>query len=286
MSRFLFEAKPPAVVASLTEAGVAWARVQPKTTVRLIDAELPFSATHLPNHVQACKQDIRACKDLQGAHRTLWVLGSFWLNTWVQPRPTGVASLHELEGLVKARATQLFGPAPDGKPWMVSADWKSQGAFVCYAVPSSVIEAFGADDTVQSPLKLALDAARRVPELQAGGQTVWMAFTAPGETHLVAFQRGYPVALTSRRSPVTAQTSEVLDQAVTLWRVEQARTGQRSDRLFWLNAALKDLPLDRDARQGVTRLNIPWLRPADTSEALLPVERWLAWTVGVQRDFT
>lgn len=285
MSRFRFEASAPDVVVSLTEAGAAWASVQPGSGVHLVDLQPPLSITHLPAHVQACNKDIRARSAVQGVPRALWVLSSFWLNTWVQPCPTGVASMSELESLVKARATQLFGPAPDGQAWAISADWKSQGHFLCHAAPASVVAALGSD-AMQSPLTLALHAATRLPELQTRDGLGWIAITAPGETHLVAVQDGYPVTLMSRRAGFGQDAREVLNQAISLWRIEQARTGQHADRLYWLDGACNE-PMPRDELpQAVTPVEALWQRPSKDAEALPPAGRWLTRVLGMQRAFT
>lgn len=285
MSRFRFDATAPTVVASLTEAGAVWARMQPKIDLHRMEPLLPLSAEHLASHVQACQQDIRASGELAGTPRTLWVLGSFWINTWVQPRPSGVASMSELEKLAKARAAQLFGPSPDGQSWRVSADWKSRTAFLCHAAPATVLDKIGTE-AIETPLTLALLAATRLPELQARERTIWMAFTAPGETHVIAFEQGYPVGLTSRRGPPETDTGEALNQAISMWRLEQTRTGQRSDRLYWLNGALQKPTQLGQALQAISPIKAPWQHFQKDEHALPPAQRWLTWILGMQRAFS
>lgn len=284
MSRFRFEAFAPDVVVSLTETGAAWTRVRSGSGVHLVDLQPPLSITHLPAHVQACNKDIRARSAVQGVPRALWVLSSFWLNTWVQPSPTGVASMSELESLVRARATQLFGPAPDGQAWAISADWKSQGHFLCHAAPASLVGALGSD-AMQSPLTLVLQAAARLPDMQTPDGLGWMAFTSPSETHLIALQDGYPFHLISRRGRPDQDVREALNQAVSLWRLEQARTGQRAERLYWLDGTSHE-PVQPDGLPlAVSLIEAPWQLPAKNAEPLPHASRWLACVLGMQKAF-
>lgn len=282
MSRFLFDASGPTVVVSLTEAGAAWSFVQNRDDIQLVELKHPLSAAHLTVNMQSCEQDIRASSKVRGVSRTLWVLSSFWLNTWVQSLPTGVESMSELESLAKARATQLFGPAADGQPWSVSADWKSHGPFLCHAAPASVVSVLRSD-AMQSPLTLALHAASCLPELKTMHGVAWIAFTVPGEIHVVAFQGGYPITLSSRRGHPNQTAREALAQAVTLWRREQVRTSRCTEHLFWLDGSFREFLPDGECPPEVTCLKAPWLQHAKYTADLTPAGRCLSWVLDMQR---
>lgn len=281
MSRFLSDTSPVERVAVLSDAGSAWTLVQTSTLLHTVDATPQAAANAFADQVQTCRQDMLTHAGGQtAAVPTLWVLSSFCLNTWIQPHAYGIQSLSELERLIVARAVQLYGPAPDGQPWAVCADWKSNGPFLCHAAPQSTLAATERD-SVQSPVTLALHASKRHPELQSEPRLTWMTFTLPGETHVFAFSRGYPVSIASRRSSNTATTQESLNQALALWRIEMARTGEMAERLYWLDGDMKPPANPADLPPAVSRLRAPWHNPTKASVDLAHSERWLTWVIGL-----
>lgn len=150
---------------------------------------------------------------------------------WVQAVPDSTASLAELQAIAAARAQQLWGPGG----WMVTGDWRHQGAFLCTAVPAAweaawaaMRERWGAV-ALHTPLLLAQQYGRTLWPREG-----WLALAVAGHLYVQRREAGRMVSLRSVRWPAESTLETLQVQASQEGRREMLRADSTQEALHWL----------------------------------------------------
>ena len=128
-----------------------------------------------------CRTFVAACDGERPATLQLR-LGLDLCRHWVFEVPPGVRALAELQTLARARALQLFGPAPGGADapvsagdaggWQVTAEWRGSGRLWCTAVPLAWLAAIRQAGHLAGLRLQAEPAAHHALSLLARAQTL------------------------------------------------------------------------------------------------------------------
>lgn len=236
----------------------AWLSEDKHGQITQVASGLPLAS---PSEMPQKIRDVRSALDKKNQPSTnfQWVVSSFFLNTWIQAVPQGLASLAELSTLVQLRAPFLFGAPLCGEQWTVSADWQSSGHMVCHAIPQVALDALG-DLPVSSLLTLALSALRTLGNNDPA--TSWYAVTAADELHILAMRNGAPLALRSTRQTAGATPEQLVSQVHALWQREQAKTDWPLGKLRWLHCG-SQLP-----KELIASIDVECIAPKLEEESL------------------
>lgn len=259
MSRFPFRPKPrPCLVALPMSGHPAWLSSEMPTQARQVP-NLPGQANapeDIVHRIQATRRSLE--KTLATNSHIRWIVSSFFLNTWIQAVPRGIASLDELSALVQLRASFLFGQPVCGHHWAVDADWQSSGTMLCHAMPQAALVAFE-NESVSSLASMAIDALGTIRRNEHSVR--WYAVTAANELHILAMQSGTPLTLRSTHRFAGGTADDQIRQTRELWRREQAQSGWHEGNLNWLHCDT-NLPL-----QHLVETDIEWIGSQSSTKA-------------------
>lgn len=252
-------------VIALSDADSAWASFKPKFSVKA------FSLADENLHAHQTGLRINKHRDLINKAQNqptpiIWLVNSFCLNTWVQQPYKGVSSLKETKTLIQNKANQIFGDAPDNAEWAIAADWKSNMAFTCHALPENISKALN-NDLIYSPLTLALEFLKIQKITISFNKITWYVFTPPGEIHVFSKLQNQLVSIVSRRVDWRKSPVELINQVLALWHQEQAQADNWvENKLHWLCAA----PFLNSHSIQLKYPEIEWLATSSNSK---PIEK-------------
>jgi hypothetical protein len=252
-------------VIALSDSDSAWANFKPTFSVK--------SFNLVDENIHALQTGVRLNKSrdfvshLQSKPTPIiWLVNSFCLNTWVQQPYKGVTSLKEAKILIQNKANQIFGEAPDKTDWSIAADWQSNVAFTCHALPENISQALN-NDLIYSPLTLALEFLKTQKITASLNKITWYVFTPPGEIHVFSKLQNQLVSIVSRRVDWRKSPVELVDQVLALWHQEQAQANNWvENKLHWLCAA----PFLNSHSIQLKYPEIEWLATSSNSK---PIEK-------------
>jgi len=116
---------------------------------------------------------------------------------WVTTPPAGLTDLLELRAVAEARFQAVFHTAP--AEWRIEADWSGERAFVCSALPVSLLASLHAEAEAQGVVVRSIApnwvrALQRLPLREIAGEPLAMACAASPEGMAALFLRdGVPI---------------------------------------------------------------------------------------------
>lgn len=179
---------------------------------------------------------------------------------WLQPVPSGTASLSELHAVAMATAQQLWGEG-SVEAWSVMGDWRSGGAFLCTAVPAAwervwaELRARWGELSIHTPLLLALrhglSGARLTSHSLSGPRWPrhgWVGFALAHHLFVLRLQDAQVASLRCVQIPHAAGCASLEKAVLQEARREMLRYGGQQEPVHYPRAfAQPDLPQDSSA---------------------------------------